>query len=138
MSESPDYSMGEIAGYLSLWMAIHGVDPAPDGTISEKQASEIAAHIVETLCAYLVWGSVPPKPADGNVERGPARFGFGPVPSDGRAARPHQCANTDRSVICYPDESLNELARGGLKGAATTAISGRRASYQARRCLFRA
>ena len=101
MTEFADYTMAEIAGYLSLWMAIHDVDPAPDGTISEKQASEIAGNIIEALSSYLVFGAAP-RAVDDSAVRGLAHFGMEPLPQRGQSPRPRQRLRTEHGVFSYP------------------------------------
>ena len=101
MTEFADYTMAEIAGYLSLWMAIHDVDPAPDGTISEKQASEIAGNIIEALSSYLVFGAAP-KAVDDRAVRGLAHFGMESLPQRPQSPQPRHRLRTERGVICYP------------------------------------
>ena len=101
MTEFTDYTMAEIAGYLSLWMAIHDVDPAPDGTISERQASEIAGNIIEALSSYLVFGAAP-RAVDDNAVRGLAHFGMEPLPERVPSPQPRQRLRTERGVLCYP------------------------------------
>jgi hypothetical protein len=101
MTKSADYTMAEIAGYLSLWMAIHGVEPEPDGTISEKQASEIAGNIVEALSSYLVFGAAP-RAVDDDTVRGLAQFGMEPLPQRRQSPQLRQRIRTERGVFSYP------------------------------------
>ena len=101
MTNSTNYSMVEVAGYMTLWLAIHGGDPAPDGTISEAQASAIAGRIIHTLSSYLVSGAAT-ELADGDAEGGLARFGMKLTPYKGTKVHPHQCVDTGSGVICYP------------------------------------
>ncbi len=93
--------MAEIAGYLSLWMAIHGVDPAPDGSISEQQATEIAGSIIEALSSYLVFGAAP-KAVDDDAVRGLAHFGMEPLPQRRPGPQPRHRLRTERGVLSYP------------------------------------
>jgi hypothetical protein len=38
---------------ISLWLAIHGGDPGPDGIISARESQVIAVNAIKQLSGYL-------------------------------------------------------------------------------------
>ena len=103
MSNLTREELAEVAAYLSLWLAIHGGDPAPNQVVSRETAIAIAAHMTATLSRYAA--SLTEVPAgSSHLQQALTRHGLRPIDPQTERARlsPHQCVDTGHGVICYP------------------------------------